>query len=76
MANKISDAKNIGVHLVVREEEDPELSKPRLKEIYGQLRQAGIEGSRIIELQDPNSIKSSAASGVIQIMLFNNNLQP
>jgi hypothetical protein len=69
VANKISNKKDIGIHLVVNEEDDPELIKVRLREIYGELRQAGIESNRIREVQNTTSSISSNTC-VIEVMLY------
>jgi hypothetical protein len=69
MANKLAEKKEIGIHLVVVEEEDQELTRTRLREIYGELRQAGIDSERIKEEQRPETIVSSKR-GVVEIRLF------
>jgi hypothetical protein len=69
MANKISELKDIKVHVVVKKEEDSELTRTRLREIYGELRQAGIESYRIKEEQQPELIERDK-NGLIQIRLY------
>lgn len=69
IAKKISDKRDVNVHLLVSEEEDPELTRERLKEMYGELRQAGIDAYRIKDDQKAELIKKTE-KGVIQIMLF------
>jgi hypothetical protein len=69
IAKKISDKRDLNVHILVAEEEDPEITRERLKEIYGELRQAGIDAYRIKEDQKAEFIKRSD-QGVIQLMLF------
>lgn len=75
IGKKLSDQKEIGIHLVVKEQEEGEFSNARLKALYGQLRQAGIEASRIKEDQNAQFIESSN-QGVIQIMLYREKLNP
>jgi hypothetical protein len=69
MANKLNDKKDINIHLIVTEQDNDELTTQRLKEIYGELRQAGIEADRIHDNQNPESITTSK-QGVIEIKLF------
>ncbi|HYG00969.1 MAG TPA: hypothetical protein VD927_00930 [Chryseosolibacter sp.] len=75
IGKKLSDRKDIGIHLVVKEQEANDFTDTRLKELYGHLRQAGVEASRIKEEQNPQFIKTSD-QGVIQIMLFREKLNP
>lgn len=70
IAKKISDNKDIGIHLVVKQEEDADLTKTLLKEIYGELRQAGIDSNRIWEEQLKESIKVSENTSLVDIMLY------
>jgi hypothetical protein len=70
IANKISAMREIGLHLLVKQEDDQELTRSRLKEIYGELRKMGIESSRIREEQNPYAIKTSATTGVIDLLLY------
>ncbi len=69
ISKKISDKRDINVHVLVTEEEDSELTGERLKEIYGALRQAGLDAYRIKEDQKAEFIKKGQR-GVIQLMLF------
>lgn len=73
MANKIYDQKDIGIHLVVKEEDDPELTQLRVREIYGELRQAGIEANRIRDVVKTDKVKST--KGVIELMLYKSEVQ-
>lgn len=68
MANKIAENKEIGIHLVVREEEDSNLTSRRLREIYGELRQAGIDSNRIRE--DQLETISAGKAGIIELKLY------
>lgn len=70
ISNRISDQREIGIHLIVREEENDDLTRSRLKEIYGELRQHGVDSDRIREEQNQRAIKSGSTSGVIELMLF------
>jgi len=74
VANKISERKDIKIHIVAQEQENADVTHTRLREIYGELRQAGIESYRIKEDQQSNLIKKGSR-GVIEIMLFKTNLQ-
>ncbi|MBT1704467.1 hypothetical protein [Chryseosolibacter indicus] len=74
MGNKIYDQRDIGIHLVVTEEDDPELTQARIREIYGELRQAGIEGNRIKDVIKKDVIRSST-DGVIEVMLYRSEFQ-
>jgi hypothetical protein len=69
IANKIAIEKDIKVHLVAKEEEDASRTKLRLREIYGELRQAGVDSDRIREEQSRESIKV-AELGVVEVLLF------
>jgi hypothetical protein len=69
MANKIGNLKDVKVHVVVKKEEDAEITRTRLREIYGELRQAGIESYRIKEEQQPELIEHDT-DGLIQIRLY------
>jgi hypothetical protein len=69
IANKVTLQKEIGFHLVVKEEEGEEMTQARLKNIYSELRQVGIEASRIHDDQKPGAVKS-AKGGAIEILLF------
>lgn len=68
IANKLMLQRDVRFHLVVREEEDPELSKERLKAIREHLTQSGIEAVRINEDQLFRIEKSQR--GVIEVRLF------
>jgi len=70
IANKVSFMEDIGFHVLVREEDDAQLMRDRMKQIYGELRQAGIESKRIREEQNPSSVKASSSVAVIELMLF------
>jgi hypothetical protein len=70
MANKISTRKEIKIQLVVKEEENGEFSRTRLREIYGELRQAGIDANRIREEQRKEFINVTSAGGSIELRLF------
>ena len=74
VANKISDNKDIKIHIVVREQENEEVTHARLREIYGELRQAGIESYRIKEDQQLNMVKNTSR-GAIEIMPYKSTLQ-
>jgi hypothetical protein len=69
ISKKVSSEKDVNVHILVTEEEDPELTSERVKAMYGELRQAGIDGYRIKEDQKSEFIKKGE-KGVIQLMLF------
>ena len=69
ISKKISDKKDLNVHVLVLQEEDAELTASRLKEIYGELRQAGIDAYRIKEDQKRELIKNGD-KGIIQLMLY------
>jgi hypothetical protein len=60
--------KDIRFHLVIKEEEDPELSKERLRAIRDQLRQSGIDAVRVHEDQIFHIEKTQR--GVVEIRLF------
>jgi hypothetical protein len=68
IVNKLMLEKDIRFHLVVNEEENPELTKSRLDAIFGKLKQSGIDPSRISEEQVAEIKKSG--KGVIEIQLF------
>jgi hypothetical protein len=68
IANKASALKDVGFHLIIRQEEDPELSKARMKAIYGELRQHGIDSNRIREEHGYNV--KSGDTGMIELMLY------
>ncbi|HYC86887.1 MAG TPA: hypothetical protein VEB86_16760 [Chryseosolibacter sp.] len=69
IARKVSLMEDIGFHVIVREEDDPALTADRLKQIYGELRQSGIELKRIREEQTPSAIKTSNVA-VIELLLY------
>lgn len=69
ISKKVSERKDIGIHLFVKSEDESELTRTRLKELYGELRQAGIEATRIKDDQVASMIESSQES-VIQIKLY------
>jgi hypothetical protein len=69
LANKVSEKREIRIQLIVREEENPEASRSRLREIYGELRQAGIDSDRIREQHRPDVVKA-ANGGMIEVTLF------
>jgi hypothetical protein len=69
ISKKISGEKDINVHVLVTEEEDSELTKERVKAIYGELRQAGIDGYRIKDEQKAEFVKKGE-KGEIMLMLF------
>jgi hypothetical protein len=68
IANRVSALKDVGFHLIIRQEEDPELSRSRMKAIYGELRQHGIDSNRIREEQGYNV--KTGETGVIELMLY------
>jgi hypothetical protein len=70
MANKISAKADIRIQLVVREEENAESTRARLREIYGELRQAGIDSDRIRDEQHRELIKTVDTGGAIEILFF------
>jgi hypothetical protein len=69
ISKKVAGEKDVNIHLLVTEEEDSELTGERVKAMYGELRQAGIDGYRIKEEQKSEFIKKGE-KGVIQLMLF------
>jgi hypothetical protein len=69
IANKVNQLKNVGFYLVIRQQDDPELMRERIKAIYGELRQHGIDSNWIREEQTTRVV-SSGNSGVIELMLF------
>ena len=69
LANKVSDKRDLRIQLIVREEENPEASRSRLREIYGELRQAGIDSDRIRE-QHRSDVVKPAERGLIEVALF------
>jgi hypothetical protein len=68
IANKLQLNKGILFHLVVKEEEDPELSTTRVRAIMEHLVQSGIGQERII-LEQPDSAQQ-ADQGKIEIKLI------
>ncbi len=68
IVNKLMLQKDIRFHLVVREEEDPELSTERMKLIHDQLLRSGIDKRRINDEQVFDIEKTQR--GVIEIMLY------
>jgi hypothetical protein len=69
ISKKVAGEKDVNIHILVTEEEDSELTRERVKAMYGELRQAGIDGYRIKEEQKSEFIKKGE-KGVIQLMLF------
>jgi hypothetical protein len=68
IVNKLMLEKDIRFHLVVKEEEDPALSRQRLKLLSDKLRQYGIDPVRINDYQLAEAKKSDR--GEIEIRLF------
>jgi hypothetical protein len=68
IVNKLMLKKDIRFHLVVKEEESPELSKERINAIYDHLKQLGIDPVRIFIEQVSEA--SPSRRGVIQLRLF------
>jgi hypothetical protein len=68
IVNKLMLEKDINFHLVVTEEEKPELTTMRLKAIYQQLTKSGIDTNRIRNEQVASIRKSD--KGAIEIRLF------
>jgi hypothetical protein len=68
IVNKLMLEKDVNFHLVVTEEEKPELTKMRLQAIYDQLTKSGIDTNRI-RSEQVASIKKSD-KGSIEIRLF------
>jgi hypothetical protein len=69
ISNKVSAMSDVSFHIIVREEENPDFTRSRLKAIYGELRQHGMDSNRIREEQNPQAIKTGK-SGVIELMLY------
>jgi hypothetical protein len=69
IAKKLLPTKDVNIHLLVKEQESSDATRMRLREIYGELRQEGLDGFRIYEQQKESSIKTSNR-GVIEILLF------
>jgi hypothetical protein len=70
ITNKVFLKKEVGFHIVVKEEENAKLTQERVKAIETELRRAGIEATRIYTEQTPGAVKTNANAGVIEIMLF------
>lgn len=68
IANKLQLQKNIFIHLVVEEEEEPTLSSARLKAISAHLVQSGIGEERIITHQVESIEKSKQGSVEIRLI--------
>ena len=68
IVNKLMLQRDIRFHLVAREEEDPELTKKRLKALYDELKRSGIDPGRIYT--DQLSAVQKTNKGVIEIQLF------
>jgi hypothetical protein len=73
IANKISGNSDIKIQLVAREEDDAESTRARLRAIYGELRQAGIDSDRIREEQRRENVRTVETGGVIELLLFKGN---
>jgi hypothetical protein len=68
IVNKLMLEKDINFHLVVTEEEKPELTQMRLQAIRDQLKKSGIDDSRIRNEQVASIRKSD--KGAVEIRLF------
>jgi hypothetical protein len=68
IVNKLMLERDIRFHLVVKEEEDPALTKARLKSIFDALKQSGIDPTRIMDEQVTEIVKSD--KGVIEVLLY------
>jgi hypothetical protein len=70
IANKLLHRVDINFHIVVNEENDPQLSSRRQASVYDFLRQSGIEGHRIQTMVGKARNTSKSNTGVIEIILF------
>jgi hypothetical protein len=68
IVNKLMLERDIRFHLVVREEEDKEMTKERLRSIFDALKRSGIDPTRIEDEQVSEISKSD--KGVIEILLY------
>jgi hypothetical protein len=68
IVNKLMLERDIRFHLVVKEEEDKEMTKARLRFIFDSLKQSGIDPTRIEDEQVSEPLKSNR--GVIEILLY------
>jgi hypothetical protein len=68
IANKLMLEKDVNFHLVVAEEENPEMTKARLQSVTNHMTKSGIDASRIRNEQVASIKKSD--KGMIEIRLF------
>lgn len=68
IANKLMLEKDVNFHLIVVEEENPELTKARLESVINHMTKSGIDASRIRNEQVASIKKSD--KGLIEIRLF------
>jgi type IV pilus biogenesis protein CpaD/CtpE len=69
LANKVAPNDDLKFQIVVKQEEDPETSRSRLREIYGELRQAGIDSNRIREEHRSEHV-DKGETGLIEVLVF------
>jgi hypothetical protein len=70
IANKLLHRVDVNFHIVVSEENDPQLSSRRQAAVYDFLRQSGIEGHRIQTMTGKAKTSSKSNTGVIELILF------
>jgi hypothetical protein len=70
IANKLLHRVDINFHIVVNEENDPQLSSKRQASVYDFLRQSGIEGHRIQIMTGKARTTSKSNNAVVEIILF------
>ena len=70
IANKLLHKGDVNFHIIMSEEDDPELSSKRQTVVYDFLRQSGIESHRMIMSTGKFKNNSKSTNGVVEIILF------
>jgi hypothetical protein len=70
IANKISLLRDVNIQLSVTEDNLPEVSDQRLKNIVNQFRESGLDNFRIVLTNNERVKKSNPSQAIVDILLF------